>query len=456
MRKAFVVTDLTYGDAGKGSVVDYLARTEGATLVVRFNGGPQAAHNVITPDGRHHTFSQFGAASFLPGALTHLSRFMLVNPLLLLQEAEALAGKGVPDALDRISIDARALVITPYHQAANRLREIHRGAGRHGSCGMGIGETMADWVELGDEMLRAGDLADFDLAEKKLELMRLRKLTQLEDIIGGLPDSPEVRAELTTLEDEELSTAVAEFFVQFAGRIPIVPEGHLARLLREHDRVIFEGAQGVLLDEWYGFHPFTTWSTTTTANADTLLLDGRWDGEVVRLGLLRGYLTRHGAGPFVTEDSGLTDRIPDLHNGTNRWQEGFRVGYLDLVALRYALDLTGPLDGLVVSGLDRMYGEKDLKVARNYAYQGEPGSRPAGLGQEGPVKRIIRCEAPDLDYQQALTDGLLACRAVYEEFGEFTPDRTEEYLRLIEEALGVPVVLSSAGPTAKDKTPRHP
>src|SRR4028118_2130871 len=118
-RMVTVVTDLGFGDAGKGSVTDYLGR-HGAVAVVRFNGGGQAAHNVVTPDHIHHTFRQFGSASFVPGIKTHLSRFMLVSPLHLWNEAQELTAKGVPNAIFRLSIDEDTLIVSPYQEAGNR------------------------------------------------------------------------------------------------------------------------------------------------------------------------------------------------------------------------------------------------------------------------------------------------------------------------------------------------
>jgi adenylosuccinate synthase len=146
---AILIADLGYGDAGKGSIVDYLTRTTGAHTVVRYNGGAQAAHNVITPDGRHHTFAQFGSGTFVRGTRTHLSRFMMVHPLAMLAEERHLRSLGIPDVFHRVSIDREALVTTPFQQSANRLKEIGRGDGRHGSCGMGVGETMSDWLTHG-------------------------------------------------------------------------------------------------------------------------------------------------------------------------------------------------------------------------------------------------------------------------------------------------------------------
>ncbi|MGC5031423.1 adenylosuccinate synthetase, partial [Micromonospora sp. DT229] len=134
-----IVVDLGYGDAGKGTVVDWLCATRPVQMVVRFNGGAQAAHNVVLPDGRHHTFAQFGAGTFHPGVWTHLSRHVVVDPLALAAEADHLAELGVPDALDRLTVDGEALLATPYHRAANRARELSRGADRHGSCGLGVG-----------------------------------------------------------------------------------------------------------------------------------------------------------------------------------------------------------------------------------------------------------------------------------------------------------------------------
>ena len=125
--RAFAVVDLGFGDAGKGLLTDFLVRRTGASVVVRFNGGAQAGHNVVTSDGRHHTFSQLGAGSFVSGVRTFLSRDVVVHPTALLREAEALREKGVRGALERVAISEHARIVTPYHQALNRLRELARG-----------------------------------------------------------------------------------------------------------------------------------------------------------------------------------------------------------------------------------------------------------------------------------------------------------------------------------------
>ena len=161
-RTAHLVVDLGFGDAGKGAITDYLARTTSAHTVVRFNGGAQARHNVVAPDGKHHAFSQFGSATLVPGVRTHLSRHMVLNPLAMLVEERYLRALGVEDAFARTAISAEALVITPFQRAANRLRELARslpagkaGERRHGSCGMGIGETVSDSLTLGRSVRRS-------------------------------------------------------------------------------------------------------------------------------------------------------------------------------------------------------------------------------------------------------------------------------------------------------------
>jgi adenylosuccinate synthase len=428
----FIVADLGYGDAGKGTVVDWLcshggpvlantgsattglattglATTGPATTVVRFNGGAQAGHNVVTADGRHHTFAQFGSGTFTPGVRTHLSRFMLVDPAALAAEAAHLAAVGVPDALDRLTVDAGALLTTPYHAAANRARELARGRRRHGSCGLGIGETARYALDYPADAPRAGDGLTPGRLVMKLTTLRDR----LEAELGALGAPP--------------PADVAAACRAFAQRVRLTGAGHLARLLREGP-VVFEGAQGVLLDEWHGFHPYTTWSTTTFRNAETLLAEA--GASATRIAVLRCYQTRHGPGPFVTEDPSL--ELPELHNAPGAWQGEFRRGHLDLVALRYGLAVAGGADVLALTHLDTAARHPELRVCLDYRMGGATVRRlPAGM-------------AGDLAAQEALTGRLLRARPVYSDPGG-------DWVTLVEQALGVPVGLASYGPRAADK-----
>jgi adenylosuccinate synthase len=408
----YVVAELGYGDAGKGTGVDWLCSRGGAEparAVIRFNGGAQAGHNVVTGDGRHHTFAQFGSGTFTPGVRTHLSRFMLVDPLALAAEAAHLATAGVPDALDRLTVDARALLTTPYHAAANRARELARGGGRHGSCGMGIGETARYALDHPAQAPRAGDC----LAPRRLVHKLERLADHLSAAVGPLAAPP--------------AADVAAAYREFARRVRLTGPGYLAGLLREGPAV-FEGAQGVLLDEWHGFHPYTTWSTTTFRNADVLLAEA--GATALRIAVLRCYQTRHGPGPLVTEDPTL--ELPEPHNAHGSWQGSFRTGHLDAVALRYGLDVAGGADVVALTHLDTAARHPELRVCHGYQIDGRL------------VTRLPARPPGDLAAQEALTRRLLRARPVYDDAGG-------DWVTIVEQALGVPVALASYGPRAADK-----
>jgi adenylosuccinate synthase len=406
------VVDLGYGDAGKGTVVDWLCATRPVHAVVRFNGGAQAGHTVVTEDGRTHTFAQFGSGT-LRGVPTFLSRFMIVDPLALTAEAEHLSTLAVRDPYGLLTVDARALVTTPYHRLANQARELARGTARHGSCGIGVGETVAHALAHPDDAVRFGDLAAPATLRRKLRHLNDRLVNVLGELrVTGLPPAPPV-------ED------CAAVLGAVATRIRTVStvETMIAR-----GPCVFEGAQGVLLDEWRGFHPYTTWSTTTFDNAAELA-----GPDLVRLGVLRCFTTRHGAGPHVTEDPALTARLVDPHNHPGPWQGTFRVGHFDAVAHRYAIEVAGRLDGLALTHLDIATAEPALRICRAYRVGDRIMTRfaPGGLR--------------DLSYQESLTATLSGAAPLFDE------DAPADWAEAVAGALDVPVVLASHGPTAREK-----
>lgn len=417
-----IVVDLGFGDAGKGTVVDWLCASRPVDTVVRFNGGAQAGHNVVTADGRHHTFAQFSAGTLHKGVRTLLSRFMIVDPLALVVEADALATLGVRDAWRRLAVDAGALLATPYHRAANRVREVARGSARHGSCGMGVGETVRFSLERPDDALRAADTASRAVLRRKLRTVRDRLADELGPLAG-----PEIEVCVDVLR-------------AFGQRVSIVDgRGALRDALRSGS-CVFEGAQGVLLDEWFGFHPYTTWSTTTFANAEQLLAEAGAAGSAQRLGVVRTYTTRHGPGPLVTEDPALTMDLPDPHNGHGRWQGAFRVGHFDAVAHRYAIRACGGVDALALTHLDVAQSRDDLRACGSYDVDGR---RLDNL----PLGRL-----GDLAGQGELTRQLLRARPGYE---SVPPTAWPEAIAAL---LDAPVTLVSRGPThdAKARLPAAP
>jgi adenylosuccinate synthase len=448
--KALLVIGLGYGDEGKGSCVDYLVRHEKSPLVVRFNGGAQAAHHVVCDDGRHHTFSQFGSGTFA-GARTLLSRFMLFNPMTLVVEARHLAEVGITEPLRRVSIELDAVVTTPYHWAANRLIEMSRGfprtRKRHGSCGMGIGETMGHYLERPEEALYVRNLCD------NTWIPKFRKLREyLSQRVDSLwmhwqPCPKEVAKDLDIFEDPDTTEkAFAEALVPILHQCHFVHREYLDYELARDQTVIFEGAQGVLLDQDYGWVPHNTWSDCTFGNAWKLLefFEEATTGGVQRIGVVRGYMTRHGAGPFVTEDSSLP--MPQgEHNGDGLWQQSFRLGHFDSLAIRYALEVIGGVDHLALTCLDHL--KTDIRSCTRYtgrytriAWDGIPILRPLP---------VVPFDATHQHEQENLTRTLFLIEPTYETL----PD-VESFVSHVETQTKTPVKLCSFGPRASDKRAR--
>lgn len=345
--QVLVIQDIIAGDAGKGATVDALTRYFKSQTVVRFSGGPQCGHNVQTSDGKHHVFAQFGAGT-LAGAKTHLGKDMLIGPRSLLKEYEHLKELGYSNALNNITIDENCVVITPYHVLLNRLIEEKRGENRHGSCGHGLG-TARDFYFRG-VYLQAKDFFNKETIEDRLDLIEREFEKELQKHGIEPPNT------LKFYED------ALDFYQNFAKLVKIVPSDYLQEeILNKEETVIFEGNQGVLLDENYGFQPYTTWTDCTFKNALDLLKD--YKGGVTKIGCLRTYLTRHGPGPLPTETSELN--FPEPHNPFNQWQRNFRQGFLDLVLLRYSLKVVGGVDCLALSHLDCIIN-KEVKYCESY------------------------------------------------------------------------------------------
>jgi adenylosuccinate synthase len=183
--------------------------------------------------------------------------------------------------------------------------------------------------------------------------------------------------------------------------IRVVGPGYLAERLQQSGDVLFEGAQGVLLDESYGFYPHVTWTDTTTRNALALLEEAGYQGRIRRLGVLRTYATRHGAGPFVTEDSALHQRLREVHNTAYEWAGALRFGHFDVVATRYALEATGGVDALAITHLDDLPVLAPLRICRSYLLDGCRVSRlalpkyPVDLGAQSALTARLAPAQPE-------------------------------------------------------------
>jgi adenylosuccinate synthase len=326
MKHARVVIGSSFGDEGKGLMTDYFTRLHGGrgVLVVRFNGGAQAGHTVVADGGVRHVFSHFGAGS-LAGAGTLLSRHFIANPILFQREHGELARLGVAP---RVHVDPRALVTTPYDMLINEMVEASRGAARHGSVGLGINETVTRGAEPRLRLTAGQALRDPAAAAAMLRGIRdiwvPRRAAQL-----GIEAECENRREL--IASEALMENWLAVLDEFLRRVEVRPD---TDVLREHDAVIFEGAQGLALDQDRGTFPHVTRSHTGVRNVVELMSELP-PAETAVTYATRAYLTRHGAGPLEGE---LADRpfpgVYDLTNVPHAFQGRLRYALLDVTALQ--------------------------------------------------------------------------------------------------------------------------
>ena len=418
MKRAIISVGLGFGDEGKGATVDFLARRLEADLVVRYSGGSQAGHNVQLPDGRRHTFSQFGAGTLARASdppRTYLGPNVIIDPLALVREANHLTELGVPDPFRLLTIHPRCLVATLWHQILNRLRELSRGDAKHGSCGQGIGEARSYWLRYGEDAVFAADLRHLDRLRHKLELQRQRTLLEVQEFID--------RINTDFLHEFGLWERNAEA-VAWDLHDALPDSLAIDAAMPAFQTVLFEGAQGVLLDEYRGFHPYTTWSTVTPHHAWELVQAANVEAVAV-LGITRSYTTRHGAGPFPTFSAELTNQLQDPGNPPNHWQGSLRCGWLDLPLVRYAAAVAGPLDGIILNHLDqvRQSGYRICDAYRNVT--------------------LTPSAAPQLSLQGRLAKDLFQAEPV---LSPATPERIIQSLSEI-----APVVLTSTGPTCKER-----
>ncbi|MBI1271885.1 adenylosuccinate synthase [bacterium] len=339
MKRAYIVIGANYGDEGKGLITDYLSRKyAGSCLVTRFNGGAQAGHTVVDyKTSKRHVFSHFGAGT-LAGAPSYLSEYFIVNPLLFVKELKELSNKGIDP---EISINENALVSTPLDMLINQALERKREKQKHGSCGIGINETVTRSATFPGYRIRVKDLFDSRGIEKKLTLLEKEWLPLRLSALALRPDHLETQLAGASIDNlnkgflEALKTMLERAFVTRAD----APG--------QYDVEIFEGAQGLLLGEdRMDLFPHLTRSRTGCANA-LQLIEGKAKepGKIERIEIIyvtRTYLTRHGAGPLAKEGelppsfSGLGK---DKTNIENPFQGKLRYGPLYSATLKNSIDL---------------------------------------------------------------------------------------------------------------------
>lgn len=326
MPRVFAVIGAGYGDEGKGRNVDALCRRhlDLSPVVVRSNGGAQAGHTVVDPEsGERHIFHHFGSGS-MAGARTHLSRFFVHHPMMFMEEREHLFSIG---ACISVSADPRGYVTTPWDMMVNQIAEMARGKNRHGSCGMGFGETVGRNEET-DFKLSIEDLLSPSL-ECKLKSIRDVWLPMRLEKLDLVPD--DFMKEMTSSE-----AILFRFLMDcrdFADMISFKSDSYL----KNEQMVVFEAAQGLLLDQNASTFPFVTRSNTGIINISSISQEAQIK-EASVIYATRCYLTRHGAGPMYDERNINDFFAPkDNTNIPNPWQHTLRFGILDLDQLKEAI-----------------------------------------------------------------------------------------------------------------------
>jgi adenylosuccinate synthase len=339
MKTPKAVIGAGYGDEGKGLITDYLCSKHGADLVVRFNGGAQAGHTVQTPSGERLTFSQLGAGSFT-GAATFLSEHFIVNPLLFFKELEMFDDyiRTIPE----VFVDPRAIVTTPYDMLINQLVEDSRGSSRHGSCGVGINETVTRSLADYSNKITFGLINEEEEFIKRVKWVRdtwfpSRCFTLGIDAAKGAD----------IINNDNIFTNFIMDAQSMASGCAIEEPDYF----HGANQIVFEGAQGLLLDQDYGLRPHVTRSNTGIPNVISILNEMNIDHLDVTY-VTRSYLTRHGAGPLEHELTGLPYKnVFDPTNIPNAYQGSLRYSYLDINQLAAAInhDLSSDLMGISVS-----------------------------------------------------------------------------------------------------------
>lgn len=414
MTKVDVLLGLQWGDEGKGKVVDVL--TPRYDVVARFQGGPNAGHT-LEFDGHKYVLRSIPSGVFQNGSLNIIGNGVVLDPVLFMQEAKELERSGI-DLRKVLKISRKAHLIMPTHRLLDAAGEKAKGKAKIGTTGKGIGPTYTDKVSRNG--LRLGD-TELDF-EERYKRARDRHVEMLKAAEADLSQLPEL--EKTWFEA-----------VDYLKTFDIVDSEHLInRMLRDNKKVLCEGAQGTMLDVDFGSYPFVTSSNTVAAGACTGLgVAPRNIGDV--FGIFKAYCTRVGAGPFPTELHDETGaRIRDLGHeyGAVTGRER-RCGWIDLVALRYAIMING-VTKLIMMKSDVLDDFATIKACTAYRINGK-------LTEEMPYD----LDAVDIEPVYEELAGWQTPMTAFRSETEF-PEEFRNYIKFLETKLEVPIAIVSIGP----------
>ncbi len=416
-----VVVGSQWGDEGKGKIVDWLS--ERADVVVRFQGGHNAGHTLVV-DGTTYKLSLLPSGVVRPGKLSIIGNGVVVDPWALIEELDRMRGLGISITPETLRIAENAVLILPSHGAVDRAREAADGAGKLGTTGRGIGPAYED--KAGRRSVRLCDLADEDYLTGRVEAMLMHHNLLLRGL-GAAEVSPvDVLARLRD---------VAPKILPFADRV----WRRLDAARRHGKRILFEGAQGAMLDVDHGTYPYVTSSNTLAGQAAAGAgVDASAVGYV--LGITKAYTTRVGQGPFPTELKGKTgdllgERGREFGTVTGRRR---RCGWFDAVLVRQAAKIGG-INGIALTKLDVLDGLPELKVCTGYRIDGETCDHlPALPSLQAKAKPLYET----LEGWRESTKGARSWADL--------PATAVKYIRRVEELIEAPVALLSTSPMRED------
>jgi adenylosuccinate synthase len=411
------IVGLQWGDEGKGKIVDSLS--EHFDIVARYQGGANAGHTVVA-DGKKFILQLVPTGILRPGKIAVIGQGVVINPEALLHELKGLEKNGL-DARERLKISDRAHLIMPYHRSHELAAEQARGQGKIGTTAKGIGPTYED--KSGRRGLRTGDLRNTDAFLRKCKAV----LSEKERIASALFDGASLGGD----------GWIGEYFEKARELLPMMVDTseYLNAEIDRGKRILFEGAQGTLLDIDHGTYPFVTSSNASAGGASTGTGVGpTWIGAVI--GVSKAYTTRVGSGPFPTEilgDGGEELRARGSEYGAVTGRPR-RCGWFDVPAARYAARVNG-LSAMIITKLDILDTLDEIPVGMEYEYQGKRfTSFPADVELLDELKVHYRV----LPGWKHSTFGL-------REFSKL-PQKAQDYLHFLSDQVGVDIAMVSTGP----------
>jgi adenylosuccinate synthase len=410
---------LQWGDEGKGKIVDVLTRDY--DIIARFQGGPNAGHTLIF-DGYKHVLHTIPSGIFHPRAMNVVGNGVVIDPVIFQRELENLDKHGI-NYKEHLLISRKAHIILPTHRLLDAASEKMKGKAKIGSTLKGIGPTYMD--KTGRNGIRVGDLELINWKERYNNLCQ-KHLKMIKFYGVDL--------------DYDLEALESEFFaaIKILKNLKFIDsEEYINAALREKKSILAEGAQGSLLDIDFGTYPYVTSSNTTAAGACTGL--GVAPSKIGKVyGIFKAYTTRVGSGPFPTElfdeDGETMGRVGNEFGATTGRPR--RCGWLDLIALKYAVEINGVTDLMMMKG-DVLSGFKTIKACTSYTYKGEEILHlPYNIEPENVQVNYTEFEGWEEDLTAITSPSQM-------------PDNLKDYIRFIEDFVGVNVSLVSVGPDRK-------